>query len=199
MAAGGPVDGAATPDAKEVAYFPRNREAVDFNRGVPALRNVKGAGEEAYFPKTRAEDRHKEATDIFRNTMMLNDPVSYFSYYDILGFPRHNIHGGFTTPYYSGLHPKPVPARQFMAAGGPVDGAGDGTSDSVPAKIDGRQPAALSTGEFVISADVVSGLGNGDTDAGAEQLYALMDRVRSKRSNGAKQPPTIRPRGLMPA
>jgi len=46
---------------------------------------------------------------------------------------------------------------------------------------------------------VVSGLGNGDTDAGAEQLYALMDRVRSKRSNGAKQPPTIRPRGLMPA
>jgi GH24 family phage-related lysozyme (muramidase) len=93
----------------------------------------------------------------------------------------------------------PVPARQFMAAGGPVDGAGDGTSDSVPAKIDDRQPAALSTGEFVISADVVSGLGNGDTDAGAEQLYALMDRVRSKRSNGAKQPPTIRPRGLMPA
>jgi hypothetical protein len=186
----------------EVAYFPRNQGAVGFDRGVPALGTVEGAGEASYFPKTRAEDMHKEATEIFRTTMMLNDPVSFFSYYDIVGRPRHNIHGGFTTPYYPGLHPKPVPtvpARQFMAAGGPVEGAGDGTSDSVPAKIDDQQPAALSTGEFVISADVVSGLGNGDTDAGAEQLYALMDRVRSKRSNGVKQPPTIRPRGLMPA
>jgi hypothetical protein len=193
---------AAPIDGGEVAYFPRNQGAVGFDRGVPALGTVEGAGEASYFPKTRAEDMHKEATGIFRNTMMLNNPVSFFSYYDIVGRPRHNIHGGFTTPYYPGLHPKPVPtvpARQFMAAGGPVEGAGDGTSDSVPAKIDDQQPAALSTGEFVISADVVSGLGNGDTDAGAEQLYALMDRVRSKRSNGVKQPPTIRPRGLMPA
>lgn len=68
-----------------------------------------------------------------------------------------------------------------LANGGVVRGPGDGTSDSIPAMIDGHQPAAISQGEFIIPADVVSGLGNGSTEAGAQRLYALMDQVRRAR------------------
>lgn len=76
--------------------------------------------------------------------------------------------------------------------------ASDGQSDSIPAMIDGQQPAALSEGEFVVPADAVSGLGNGSTDAGAQQLQGMVDGVRQMRTGGAVQPPQINPQQLMP-
>ena len=51
-----------------------------------------------------------------------------------------------------------------------LDGHSDGMADKVPANIDGKRPAALSDGEFVIPADVVSHLGNGNSNAGAKVL-----------------------------
>ena len=62
-------------------------------------------------------------------------------------------------------------------------GPGDGVSDSIPATIGGRQPARLATGEFVVPARIVSELGNGATEAGANKLYAMMDRVQQARRN----------------
>jgi hypothetical protein len=62
-----------------------------------------------------------------------------------------------------------------------LSGPGDGVSDSIPAKINGREPAKLADGEFVIPARIVSELGNGSTDAGARRLYAMMDRVQKAR------------------
>jgi len=47
-------------------------------------------------------------------------------------------------------------------------GPGDGVSDSIPAVIGKKQPARLADGEFVIPARIVSELGNGSTEAGAE-------------------------------
>jgi hypothetical protein len=44
-----------------------------------------------------------------------------------------------------------------------------------------RQPARLADGEFVIPARIVSELGNGSTEAGARQLYAMMDRIQNAR------------------
>ena len=79
--------------------------------------------------------------------------------------------------------------------GGPTDGM----ADLVPATIDGTQPAALSDGEFVIPADVVSHLGNGNSEAGAQQLYSMMDRVRTERTGTTKQGPEINPTKMMPA
>ena len=58
-----------------------------------------------------------------------------------------------------------------------VKGDGDGTSDSVP--------AMLASGEFVIPADVVSGLGNGDNDAGALVLDEFMEVIRHHKRNVA--------------
>jgi hypothetical protein len=62
-----------------------------------------------------------------------------------------------------------------------LKGPGDGVSDSIPATIGGKQAARLAEGEFVIPARIVSELGNGSTDAGAKQLYAMMDRIQSAR------------------
>ena len=47
-----------------------------------------------------------------------------------------------------------------------LDGATDGMADKIDTDIDGQQAAKLSHGEFVIPADVVSHLGNGNSTAG---------------------------------
>jgi hypothetical protein len=62
-----------------------------------------------------------------------------------------------------------------------LKGPGDGVSDSIPAQIGERQPARLADGEFVVPARIVSELGNGSTDAGAKQLYAMMERIQKNR------------------
>jgi len=80
-----------------------------------------------------------------------------------------------------------------------LKGPGDGMSDDIPAKIGKKQPARLADGEFVVPADVVSGIGNGSTDAGAKKLYAMMDKVRQARTGNKKQGKAINPDKYMPA
>lgn len=80
-----------------------------------------------------------------------------------------------------------------------LSGGGDGMSDSIKATINEKQPARLADGEFVIPADVVSHLGNGSSKAGAKQLYAMMDRVRSARTGRKSQGKQINPRKYMTA
>lgn len=101
-------------------------------------------------------------------------------------------------------------ADTFYAMGGPIafakgghqgylDGEGDGMSDSIPATIEGKQPARLADGEFVIPADVVSHLGNGSSKAGSKRLYSMLDRVRKARVGTTKQGKQIKPEKYMPA
>ena len=79
-----------------------------------------------------------------------------------------------------------------------LKGPGDGMSDDIPAKIGKKQPARLADGEFVVPADVVSGIGNGSTDAGAKRLYQMMDRVRSARTGSKKQGREIKAEKYLP-
>ena len=79
------------------------------------------------------------------------------------------------------------------AHGGYLDGQGDGMSDSIPATIEGKQPARLADGEFVVPADVVSHLGNGSSKAGSKRLYAMMQKVRKARTGNPKQGKQINP------
>jgi hypothetical protein len=90
-------------------------------------------------------------------------------------------------------------ARTGYARGGYLDGQGDGMSDSIPATIEGKQPARLADGEFVIPADVVSHMGNGSTKAGSKRLYSMLDRVRKARTGHTKQGKKIKPEKYMPA
>jgi hypothetical protein len=83
--------------------------------------------------------------------------------------------------------------------GGYLDGEGDGMSDSIPATIEGKQPARLADGEFVVPADVVSHLGNGSSKAGSKRLYAMLDKVRHARTGNKKQGKEIKPEKYMPA
>jgi hypothetical protein len=87
----------------------------------------------------------------------------------------------------------------YSDGGRMLKGPGDGMSDNIPATIAGKQPARLADGEFVVPADVVSHLGNGSTDAGAKQLYSMMDRVRKARTGNKKQGKQIKPTKYMVA
>jgi hypothetical protein len=87
----------------------------------------------------------------------------------------------------------------YSDGGRMLKGPGDGMSDNIPATIGGKQPARLADGEFVIPADVVSHLGNGSTDAGAKQLYAMMNKVRKARTGRKSQGREISPHRYMPA
>ena len=82
---------------------------------------------------------------------------------------------------------------------GMVKGAGDGMADMIPANMEGDQDVLLSDGEFVVPADVVSGIGNGSSDAGANKLEDMMDRVRELRTGGKTQPPAIPDEMMLPA
>jgi hypothetical protein len=90
--------------------------------------------------------------------------------------------------------------RQGAGLGsGAVRGPGDGLSDSVPANIDGQEPVALSDGEVVVPADVVSGLGNGSSEAGAQTLEDMNENVRQARTGKKNQPGAIDPMLMLPA
>ena len=94
-------------------------------------------------------------------------------------------HGGYSTSYAKG--------------GRMLRGPGDGLSDHIPAIIGKDQPARLADGEFVVSADVVSSLGGGSTEAGSKKLYAMMDRIR-KAAHGTKvQVKKVNDRKVLPA
>jgi hypothetical protein len=81
---------------------------------------------------------------------------------------------------------------------GYLKGAHDGMADQINATIDNKRPAKLSGGEFVIPADVVSHLGNGNSEAGAKQLYDLMERVRKARTGTKEQGKQINPKKYLP-
>jgi len=85
------------------------------------------------------------------------------------------------------------------ARGGYLDGQGDGMSDSIPATIEGKQPARLADGEFVVPADVVSHIGNGSSKAGSKRLYAMLDKVRKARTGHTKQGKQIKADKYLPA
>ena len=124
-------------------------------------------------------------------------------------YPMANMAtSSFATPYQSpvstnmlaptsdsgvGMNGEPNMQGTRLAAGGLPDlgsysdggrllrGPGDGVSDSIPAQIGQHQPARLADGEFVVPARIVSELGNGSTEAGAKQLYKMLDRVQNAR------------------
>ena len=105
------------------------------------------------------------------------------------GTPNANYAGGGKT-YNLG---------DYSDGGRLLKGPGDGMSDDIPATIGHKQEARLADGEFVVPADVVSGLGNGSTDAGAKHLYKMMDKVRHARTGRKSQAKQIKGEKFVPA
>lgn len=121
-------------------------------------------------------------------------------------YEKEKYKSTFKPGLYTGYTPvQPTPYQPQYAGGGLADlggysdggrmlkGPGDGMSDDIPATIANKQPARLANEEFVIPADVVSHLGNGSSEAGAKQLYKMMERVRKARTGNKKQGKQINP------
>ena len=79
-----------------------------------------------------------------------------------------------------------------------LNGMTDGMADQRPATIDNNAPAALSDGEFVIPADVVSHMGNGNSNAGADALSKMLEDVRQERTGSTQQGREIDPTQFFP-
>ena len=102
------------------------------------------------------------------------------------------------------IEDKPVPTYATggiagLKSGKYLRGETDGMEDKLRTTIENKQPAALSHGEFVIPADVVSHLGNGNSEAGAKKLYEMMEKIRVARTGNPKQGKQINPNKYLPA
>ena len=84
---------------------------------------------------------------------------------------------------------------------GVISGPGRGMDDMVPGTIGDQQRVAVSPGEYIIPADVVSAAGDGDTTSGAARFDAMLDEIRTEKTGTTKQPAplTARVGGLLPA
>jgi hypothetical protein len=80
--------------------------------------------------------------------------------------------------------------------GHPVQGPGDGVSDSVPARIGKDQPARVARDEVIMPANVVRRMGKGNPQRGADKLYALMDKAHKARKQAGRGQDTKLSRGL---
>lgn len=79
---------------------------------------------------------------------------------------------------------------------GLLDGPGGGLDDQILASVKGGDPVALSSGEFIVPADVVSMLGDGDSSSGADKLDNLISRVRKEKTGTTQQADPIS-RGIL--
>ena len=70
--------------------------------------------------------------------------------------------------------------------GRPIEGHGDGVSDSIPASIDGRRPARVARDEVQFDPEAVRRFGDGDHARGVKRLYALMDKAQKAREGAAR-------------
>ena len=90
--------------------------------------------------------------------------------------------------------------EEYNPPEGMIKGPGNGMDDMATARMaHGGQKVLLSNDEFIIPADVVSGLGDGSSEAGARKLYAMMDRVRKDRTGTTKQPGKVNDSRVLPA
>jgi hypothetical protein len=80
----------------------------------------------------------------------------------------------------------------------PIKGRGDGMSDSIPAMINGKQPARIADGEAYVPPEMVKKIGKGSPEAGAKRLYNMMDKVRHARTGTKKQGKQIKADKYLP-
>jgi hypothetical protein len=204
-----------------MSQFKYNPATFQANRPDPAMFRPRGA------PTAQIGYGAPQQRDDLMQMFAGGGPVEQMSNANAIGantgYPMADINkAAYATPYQTpisqnvvqgsadtGVNPMTGEQTRFArgglsSLGGYSDGGrllkgpGDGMSDNIPAKIGAKQPARLADGEFVVPADVVSHLGNGSTDAGAKQLYKMMDRVRSARTGRKAQGKQIKADKFLP-
>jgi hypothetical protein len=79
--------------------------------------------------------------------------------------------------------------RKFNAK--PIDGPGDGMSDSIPTTIEGKQKARVARGEAYISPEDVKKYG------GSKKFYAMLDKIRHNAHGKKSQQRQVNPHKLV--
>jgi hypothetical protein len=77
--------------------------------------------------------------------------------------------------------------RYAQLGGIPLRGPGDGVSDSIPARIGRDQPARVATGEVYMPPQAVAQIGGGNSQRGAQKLYAMMERAHKATKPGQQR------------
>lgn len=80
--------------------------------------------------------------------------------------------------------------------GRPLNGPGDGVSDSIPARIGGRQEARVARDEVIFPPQAVARIGGGSERRGTQKLYALMHRAGKARQRAKRGQDTGLAKGL---
>jgi hypothetical protein len=180
-----------------------------------------GSDQQPQIPGQRPYDPNKYPEQFPTNPRRYNAPPAgyragidpQYLYFAKGGLASMRQEGGMTENVVNeakaallGEHPKPQDALSrfegmFGAGalevlrdritGGRVKGAGGGMDDLVPGTIEGRQKVRLADGEFVLPADIVSGIGDGSTDQGVRRLHEMMNKVRKERTGKTTQPKAI--------
>jgi hypothetical protein len=81
--------------------------------------------------------------------------------------------------------------------GQPVRGRGDGVSDSVPARIGGKQEARVARDEVIFQPKAVKRLGGGSAKRGTQKLYAMMEKAHKARKRAGRGQDTKLAKGLV--
>lgn len=173
-------------------------------QGISGLLNQEVSGKEAMqelmnFGRNKIADYNADEEDMVMEepTMPIQQPMAPQG----MGVPQQPQQP-LMTPEMAAEAMQGLPA--MLAKGGEVSGGGrpfegmidvnynggDGMSDDIGFKVKGDpviKNALLSRDEYVIPADVVSNLGNGSSDAGAEKLDKFLDDVRMSSTGTKKQ------------
>jgi len=80
--------------------------------------------------------------------------------------------------------------------GQPLQGPGDGVSDSIRASIGGKQEARVARDEVLFSPEAVKRLGKGNSKRGTAKLYSLMNKAHKARKKAKRGQDTKLRRGL---
>lgn len=130
------------------------------------LRSQEDIMNEMYADKQRQQEQNKRFMDSLNSAPLerkqTNPDIDYYSY----GSRPETL-------FYDNVAGNP---RAFAKGG--LNSIG-GQDDTISAK--------LSAGEYVIPADVVSSLGDGNTDAGAKHLDSMLKNVRKHKSSAMKK------------
>ena len=131
------------------------------------------------------QDRQKTAVEDLLQYSNISENLPYVDPYTMKRYLTEEERDAAMEQSIS-IFEKGVPLKAFRpgyATGGEIQGPGTGTSDSVPATIyqNGTpvKKAALSDGEFVMTAKAVRGMGNGSRERGVTRMYELMRRFEN--------------------
>ena len=86
-----------------------------------------------------------------------------------------------------------------MQQQGMIEGEGGGMDDKVDGVIGDQERVAVSPGEYIVPADVVGNLGDGNSEQGARIMDDFLARVRTEKHGTEKQPNPINLNNVMPS